>query len=185
MAAFINMASLAFFASSALAKPQTGIEGVRALLSRQATDANTAASNITLTPITTVDNTLTPKPNITLNYGVDNSTTDAANNAVVNITLTTAYDGVCLESIESLAAVDCSSDSVNLTFADADTLNAAYSSWSTYANLVLVTNHVGDCDPEFERGFFVGSSFQAVEEDLTLVVGAVKQNLTDVACKSA
>lgn len=209
MPSFTSWASSVLLASSALARPQHQGTGPPSLRQRRAaTDplsANataTATSNITLTPITLGDrpttSALTPQPNITLPYGSTNNATAGSaallpagaaassppNDAVVNITLTTIYDGVLLEGIENLASVDCTSDSVRLTFNDTDTLQLAHDTWSSYAELLLVTNHVGDCDTEFERGFFVSSSFEAVEADLTLVAGATKKSVTDVACKS-
>lgn len=204
MPSFTPWASLVLLASSALARPQHGT-GLSPRQRRTDTGPSTAnataaaTSNITLTPITLGDKqttrALTPQPNITLPYGNSNNPSTAAsstllstasppNDAVVNITLTTIYDGVLLEWIENLASVDCTSDSVRLTFNDTDTLELAYNTWSSYAELLLVTNHVGDCDTEFERGFFVSSSFEAFEANLTLVAGAMKKSLTDVACKS-
>lgn len=181
MAALMSMASLAF-AGAAFALP--GSSGLKAM--RQITDANvTTVSNVTLTPITlppdaapTGLDSIVPQPNITLNYGLDNSS------ATVNVTLITNYDGVLLEAIANLSTVDCSSDSVSITFTNAAYLAAAHTSWSSYDKLLLVTNHVGDCDSEFDRGFFVSSTFQSFESNLTLIAGVQKVNVSDITCKS-
>lgn len=207
-----SWASLVLLASTALARPQpaaigsTGLETSFPLYHqrRAATNATVdtiPSSNITLSPIPSGNKSITavtPRSNITLPYGNGNTTTSSSSssnsrlasestpltNAVVNITLTTTYDGVLLETIENLVSVVCSRDSVSMTFNDTDTLDAAYSIWSSYDEVLLVTNHVGLCDTEFERGFFVSSGFEAFASNLTLVAGAVKRNLSDVASKS-
>lgn len=176
-------ASLALFASSALARPQSGIDALWAtsIFQKRQTDSTATTSNITLAPVTSQPtDEIIPQANITLGYGQNDTSSDA----VVNITLTTTYDGVLLESIESITAVDCSSNGVSLTFSDADTLASAYGSWSSFDLLLLVTNHMGDCDTEFERGFFVSSSYETFESNLTLVASASKKDLADVASKS-
>lgn len=176
MVNIIALASLGLAGSALAAHP--GLKAVR-----QTSDTNvTAATNITLSPIvlndthSTIDY-LTPQNNVTLVYGLN--TTE-----YVNVTLTTDSFAILLEAISSLAAVDCSADSVSMTFDNVGDLGTAYSTWSGYDGLVLVTNHMGDCDPEFERGMFVTGGFTSYAANLTLVASAQKKTVADVACES-
>lgn len=154
---------------------------------RQAVDTGnaTAASNITLTPIVVNDTrsspssaaeALAPQSNVTLPYGINGTN-------YVNITFTTTPGAVKLEAVHTITAVDCSANTVGLTFDNATSLNAAYAEWSAYQQLVLVTNHLGDCDTELERSFFLATSFASYESNLTLVASAEKKNVTDIACE--
>lgn len=136
------------------------------------------ASNVTLAPVkVSPDGTFKPKLNVSLPYG-------QTEKSFVNVDLSTSYASVLLESLSSLTSVDCSSDSVSLTFDNAEDLESAYSEWSSHPLLVLVTNHMGNCDTEFERGFFSASSYVSDESTLSLVASARKSNINDIACKS-
>ncbi|KAF3760968.1 hypothetical protein M406DRAFT_239251, partial [Cryphonectria parasitica EP155] len=118
--------------------------------------------------------TLAPQTDLMLSYGL-NST------KYVNVSLTTTSPGVLLESINSITAVECSVNSVSMVFNSSETLDAALAEWSGYDELVLVTNHMGDCDTEFERGFFVAAEWTSDSSALSLVASAEKTNVTNVA----
>lgn len=169
MAGELLVASLAFIGSAIAAPSPNAI--------RQA-DA-TASSNVTLAPVTADSdvNAFKPNVNVSLPYG-------QTAQSFVNVGLTTASGSVLLETISSLVSVDCSSDSVSMTFDSADDLNAAYSEWSSHSSIVLVTNHMGDCDTEFERGFFTADSYTTDSSALTLVASTQKSNINEVACKT-
>lgn len=163
------VASLAFI-GSAIAVPSP-----KAV--RQA-DA-TASGNVTLSPVTISSddvNVFKPSTNVSLPYG-------QTAQSFVSVGLTTTSVSVLLETISSLVSVDCSSDSVSLTFDNADDLDSAYSEWSSHSSIVLVTNHMGDCDTEFERGFFTADSYTTDSSTLTLVASTQKSNINEVACK--
>lgn len=170
MATLMTMASLA---GSALA----AYPGMKSI--RQTADPSnvTVASNMTLSPINCTipadQNPFLAQSNVTLPYGVNNTN-------YVNITLTVP-SAVLLEAIESLSSVDCAADSVTVSFNSTDDLDAAFDAWSGYSSLVLITNHYGDCDTEYERGFFVADSFAIANS--TLVATAAKSNVTSIACK--
>lgn len=151
------------------------------LKSARQTDASTS-SNATLAPVTIVSddvNTFTPKTNVSLPYGTQN--TDLS---LVNVNLTTAYPSLLLETLSTVVSVDCASDSVSLVFDNSDDLASAYSEWSSHSVLVLVTNHMGDCDTELERGFFTADSYTIDESSLTLVASAQKSSINEVACET-
>lgn len=174
MTTLLSLATLALAGTAHAAHP--GMKAIRQL----AHASNTVtASNVSLTPITV--NTTAPSPecfephtDVILPYGTDNT-------SIVNITLTVPA-AVLLEAVTPLTAVDCAEDSVALTFRNAAMVNAAFTAWSAFESLVLITNHMGDCDTEHERGFFVASTFAI--DNLTLVAGVEKTNVTNVASES-
>ncbi|KAJ4392263.1 hypothetical protein N0V93_005888 [Gnomoniopsis smithogilvyi] len=144
---------------------------------RQTDDSTT--SNATLAPVTVVSDDVTtfkPSSNVSLPYG--SQQTDQSS---VNVNLTTSSPSVLLESFSTVVSVDCASDSVSVVFDNADDLASAYNEWSSHSVLVFVTNHMGDCDTEFERGFFTADSYTTDESTLTLVASTQKSSINDVA----
>lgn len=145
------------------------------LFSRQ-DDSTTSTGSVTLTPATapTVD-TFKPTVNISLPYGTGSQN--------VNVNLTTSHSSVLLESLPGLVSVDCAADLVSVVFDSAADLATAHSEWSALSKLLLITNHMGDCDTEFERGFFVAENYTTDETSLTLVASTQKSSISDVACR--
>lgn len=169
------MAVLAAAGQSAIAAPSPKF------VTRQTGDDASSTTNVTLTPVTAPSDDaagLTPNVNVTLPYGYD-----ATGNSVVNIALTTIASSVLLESISSVASVDCAEDSVSVTFDTADDLASAYGQWSSHPQLVLITNHMGDCDTEIERGFFTADSYTMDADALLLVATAQRATISDIACE--
>lgn len=173
MATLLSIASLVLAGKALAAHPGLGARQL-------ASDGSnvTVASSLTLTPIvlntTTTPTELVPKTNVTLSYGVNNTIN-------VNVTLIVSST-ILLENVHSLTTVDCEPDYVVLSFNSTDALNAAYDEWSVYDDLVFITNHLGDCDTELERGFFLATSFAI--DDSSLVATIQKTNVTNIACKS-
>lgn len=174
MSRFTTFSVLAL-ASSAAAAPSLKV-------ARQTDDTvnPTVVSNVTLTPIPAPakPDCLVPQSNVTLDYGLNN--TDLA---AVNVSLSTNYPTILLETISNLTTVDCSSDSVAITFTNAEELDDAYTQWSSHDKLLLVTNHMGDCDTEFERGFFLAGTYTADASSLTLTATAEKTDVNHASCK--
>lgn len=162
-------------ASSAAAAPS-----LKAARQTEDTVNATVVSNVTLSPIPVPlkPDCLIPQTNVSLDYGLNN--TDLA---AVNVTLFTSYPTILLETISNLTAVDCSSDSVAITFNNAQDLDEAYSQWSSHEKLLLITNHMGDCDTEFERGFFVAGTYTTDTSSLSLTVTAEKTDVHNVSCE--
>lgn len=103
---------------------------------------------------------------------------------MVNVSLTTTSASLLLESIPSVTSVECTADAVRVTFDTAGDLASAYGQWSAHPLLVLITNHMGDCDSEVERGFFTADSYAVDEDDaLVLVATAQKATIHDIACE--
>lgn len=173
MAGVLFLASLAGMAS-AIATPSLKS-------TRQADADTTSSSNVTLTPVTASSTdgsaAISPNVNVSLPYASDQTV-----NSIINVDLTTSSASVLLEAISSVVSVECSSDSVTVTFDSAEDLASAYSEWSGHPLLVLVTNHMGDCDSEVERGFFTADSYTTDASTLTLVAAAQKASLSDIGC---
>ncbi|POS72415.1 hypothetical protein DHEL01_v209196 [Diaporthe helianthi] len=174
------MSFLAPLAVLALAGSAAAAPSLKA--ARQADDtvnSTVVSTNVTLSPIPASGllGSLVPKSNVTLDYGLVNNT----DHATVNISLSTNFPTILLETISNLTTVDCSPDSVALTFDNAQDLDDAYTQWSSHDKLLLITNHLGDCDTEFERGFFVAGTFAADTASLTLTATAEKADINSVS----
>jgi hypothetical protein len=186
LAIFSGLADASFARSRAAATTTT----------ESATTVNAEADVDTSTTVTNTTSTLSPIPapnvniadpvhispaqNVSLYYGL-NSTADPS---LVNITLSMNYPAIVLENIEPVIGVDCSNDSVAVTFNNTDSFNDALQQWTLDGNLIMITNHMGDCDAEFERGFFLVDSV-ASNKTNTIVATASKQQLDAIARKHA
>ncbi|KAL1878214.1 hypothetical protein Daus18300_002131 [Diaporthe australafricana] len=172
------MSGLISIAVLALASSATAAPSLKAV--RQADEAvnATIVNNVTLSPVPVPlkPDCLVPQTNVSLDYGLNN--TDLA---AVNVTLFTNYPAILLETISNLTAVDCSSNSVAITFNNAQDLDDAYMQWSAHAKVLLITNHMGDCDPEFERGFFLAGAYTTDVSSLTLTATTEKTNVNNAS----
>ncbi|GFF84598.1 hypothetical protein IFM53868_04197 [Aspergillus udagawae] len=87
---------------------------------------------------------------------------------------------IVLEDVNDLSSVACSAESVTVTFNSSTTFNQAYSSWPR-ADLLLVTNHLGNCDAEAERGIYHAKSLIFDASTLTITASTSKTNLQEQA----
>ncbi|PVI00592.1 hypothetical protein DM02DRAFT_614244 [Periconia macrospinosa] len=124
---------------------------------------------------TIIDNVL-PSTNVTLSWA---NTTDAVPS--VNVTLEMSAPTVLLEAVASISNVDCSPNSVEVTFNDLDAFSAARGSWPEAGNFTLITNHLGDCDAELERGFFLVNSMSWCDETLKATAQAKSQTVAEAS----
>lgn len=173
------MAGVLFLASLVGIAYVSAMPGLKS--ARQADAGTNSSFNVTLSPVTAPSSdssSITPNINVSLPYG-NNQTV----NSVINVDLTTSHASVLLEAITSVVSVECSADSVSVTFENSNDLGSAYSEWSSYPPLVLVTNHMGDCDTEIERGFFIADSYTTEASTLTLVASTQKSSINDIGCK--
>jgi len=81
-----------------------------------------------------------------------------------------------LEDIDAITNVDCSANSVALTFSNSTTF--AYTKQMWVGKFIMVTNHMGDCDVELERGVFLVDS---LDFDDTSLVATAHSQMTDVS----
>lgn len=107
-----------------------------------------------------------------------NRTTDTSQ---VHVTHTMKYPSVMLENIASISSVDCSSDSVAISFNDSSVFALAETAWSTEGPIVLITNHLGDCDAELERGFFLATSVAFDNTTSVVTASSTAANISSVA----
>ncbi|KAE8389553.1 hypothetical protein BDV23DRAFT_97278 [Aspergillus alliaceus] len=128
---------------------------------------------------------LIPAANISLYYGP--SDTDAGDSSFavtsgsVNMNLEFSHDAVVLEYIESIKSVQCSDGSVIVAFKSLAGFETAFQSWSLRESLILITNHLGNCDVEFERGFFKVDNLIPNQPDLSITGNASKQQINHIA----
>ncbi|TVY78137.1 hypothetical protein LSUE1_G004827 [Lachnellula suecica] len=103
-----------------------------------------------------------------------------ATDTIISVNHTMRYPSVLLESISSISNVDCSDTSVALTFNDSSIFEAAVAAWDN-KTLVLVTNHMGDCDAELERGFFLVDTVTFDSENLIATASSSKTDVNSTA----
>lgn len=146
----------------------------------------TALDTIVFEPILdpTVDLTnltnVVPTSNITLNYW---PVTPADNTSLISISLQMKHPAVLLEQIASISNVDCSPSSVSITFNETTAFTTTVAEWSTDTPFVLVTNHLGDCDAEFERGWFLVEAVSSDAGSLSIIATASRGDISTAAGK--
>ncbi|KAI6365783.1 hypothetical protein MCOR25_005271 [Pyricularia grisea] len=138
-----------------------------------------------------------PAPQVTLFYGDDGSkptsppfansttghnTTVPAPQGSINMTLTTNNSFVALEYIDSITKVKCSKDLLTVKFSDIEAFDIAAKNWeSLESGLIIVTNGQGNCNDEFERGFFKVDDVKPNQDDLSITCTASSQKIEQVA----
>ena len=122
-----------------------------------------------------------PSKDISLHYTSTSDSVTADTN--VNVTHTMKYPTILLEEIASLINVDCSASSVSMTFNDPSVFSTIRGTWSTNQTLVLITNHLGDCDEELERSFFVAKKLTWDSKTLVCTANTEKTDVEHAAGK--
>lgn len=138
-------------------------------------------ANTTLSPVPNQNATgSTPSTSVQLNWGTNDTTA-----AIVQVSLAMNYSSVVLEDIPDVSSVDCDDTSVSVTFSTQNEFDAMQTSWSALADhFVMITNHVGDCDAEFERGFFLADVETLSFDSNSLTVRASVEK-TDISSTSS
>lgn len=119
---------------------------------------------------------LVPSKDITLNYG-------AKDESLVSVTLAMKYPSVVLEEVEAIAAVACADVSVTVTFNETAAFERTSQAWQALDDFVLVTNHLGNCDVDNERGFFLVDTVSWDAASLQVVANAHKSDIANTASK--
>lgn len=117
---------------------------------------------------------LIPSNSVTLGYGVSGA-------SLVNVSLALSRPAIILEEVNAISSVDCEQDSVTVVFNDTTAFETAVSQWPQTSSFILVTNHLGDCDAELERGFFLAEGVRTLDESLTIIVAAEKTQVNSTA----
>jgi hypothetical protein len=157
-----------------------------------ATDADTVS--VPRTPINTTNvfapalapgvdthgvKSVVPQTNVSLFYG-----SNLTSSASVNVKHTMKYPTVLLEQIASIINVDCFADSVAMTFNNSGVFATTQTAWTADGIVVFITNHLGNCDPELERGFFLATSLSFDNATLIATASSAKANISSIAGKS-
>ncbi|WYZ43533.1 hypothetical protein EsH8_VI_001232 [Colletotrichum jinshuiense] len=117
---------------------------------------------------------LVPSKDITLNYG-------AKDESLVSVTLAMKYPSVVLEEVEAIAAVACADVSITVTFNETAAFERTSQAWEALDDFVLVTNHLGNCDVDNERGFFLVDTVSWDAASLQVVANAHKSDIANTA----
>jgi hypothetical protein len=123
-------------------------------------------------------NNIVPKSNLTLHYGSNDTSTPDSN---AKISLQMKVPSVVLEEIVSVHSVVCSDAGVVVTFDDLAGYEKSMKEWPSSGDFVLFTNHLGNCDAEFERGLFLVGGLAFDETTLTVVATAEKSDFQSTA----
>jgi hypothetical protein len=102
----------------------------------------------------------------------------------INMKLEMNKPAVVLEEVEAVTGAVCGDDYVTVSFKDADALEEALQDWKDEDmkdGFFIVTNDLGNCDEEFERGFFLAKDVVDNMKDMTITVKASKEGLAQAA----
>jgi hypothetical protein len=150
------------------------------------TDANIKypGGSVTLGPVSNPSsdpsdlNNIVPKSNLTLHYG-SNDTSTPDSNAQISVQM--KMPSVMLEDISSVQSVDCSETGVTITFTSLAGYEKSMKEWPSSGDFFLFTNHLGNCDADFERGIFVVDALAFDQSTLTVVAQAEKSDFQSTA----
>lgn len=138
-----------------------------------------------LIPVSNADRVHTAGRNIAPAKDLNLAWRTADNASIVAVAMSMQHPAVVLEDIDDVTGVDCTGQaSVAVTFRDADAFNEALTSWSGLNDsFVMITNHLGDCDSELERSFFVADTdtLASYETNLTIIAKAEKKDVYSTA----
>lgn len=186
---FKHVVGILSLVSSAVAAPASSAGSVTYPTSNSnATALNTTTSTspskmplrpVTSTGIRTASRNIVPQKNVNLAWQSTN------NDSLVTVALAMQNTAVVLEDIEEVVGVDCTGTaSVSITFNTTDAFNEAVSEWNAMNDsFVMITNHLGDCDAELERSFFVADSdtLASFADNLTIIAQAEKSDVASTA----
>ncbi|KAH0334982.1 hypothetical protein KCU81_g9246, partial [Aureobasidium melanogenum] len=151
---------------------------VAALASEQT--ATTVVLGAVSTPASDASASITPSASVSLSYVSPSNDTGSAQAAQVDLDM--KYPTVVLENINDLDTVDCSDGYMLLAFNSTNAYEGALNEWSAHQEIVFITNHLGNCDAELERGFFLAGSFTAAQDSTPIINATIaKQDLSETA----
>ncbi|OLN85135.1 hypothetical protein CCHL11_06320 [Colletotrichum chlorophyti] len=117
---------------------------------------------------------IVPSNNITLTYG-------ARDESLVSVVLAMKYPSVVLEEVAAVAAVACADTTVTVTFNETASFEKTSQEWQKLDDFVLVTNHLGNCDVQNERGFFLVDTVSWDAASLKVVANAHRSDVASTA----
>lgn len=148
-------------------------------------ETTTEPEKLTLVPVSTTNRVQTAGRRITPQKNLNMAWQTPDESSLVEVGLSMQNSAVLLEDIEDISAVDCTGQaSVAITFNNTDAFNEALTEWSALNDsFVIITNHMGDCDSELERSFFVADTetLTSFDGNLTIVARAEKSDVASTA----
>lgn len=142
-----------------------------------------------LVPVSTANRVQTAGRHMTPQKNLDLAWQTADEGSLVTVGLSMINTAVLLEDVQDVAAVDCTGQaSVSITFNNTEAFNEAVSEWGALNDsFVMITNHMGDCDSELERSFFVADtdSLASFASNLTVVLQAEKSDVASTASSTS
>ncbi|KAK3899802.1 hypothetical protein C8A05DRAFT_46229 [Staphylotrichum tortipilum] len=117
---------------------------------------------------------LLPSTNVSLNWG-------AQGNGLVKVAMVMAHPTVLLEEVDDISSVDCQATAVSVAFGSTEGFDEAFADWSDNGDFILVTNHLGDCDTDNERGFYLVQAITSNRETRTVVASAHRTDVNSTA----
>ena len=115
--------------------------------------------------------------NVSLHY----ASKSTISNASIKVDHVMRYPTIVLEEIASIVSVQCSETSVAITFNDYSAFAASQDRWDADGTFVMVTNHLGDCDAELERGVFLVSSLNWDRKTLVCTASSERSDIASTA----
>lgn len=115
-----------------------------------------------------------PNSEITLTY-------DSYGETYATVNISTNQPAVALKDVEGISNVRCDDSAIHMTFDSPRFLNYG-KSWAGHPALILVTNHLGNCDANGEPGFYIANNLQQNAASQMLTASVEKKNLADIAC---
>lgn len=119
-----------------------------------------------------------PSSTVNLTWGDDSPSIEP----LVSVNVDFKYPAVMLEDVGD-ALVNCYKRGdefyVAVKFKNAEEFEEALRDW--VAPFVLITNHWGGCDVDFERGYFVASSVKIHQDAMKIVANAQKSDPKAIA----
>ncbi|CAL3972648.1 unnamed protein product [Diplocarpon coronariae] len=124
------------------------------------------------------DSSLLPKKDVSLHYEQD-----YADNSHMDVNHKMKYPTILLEEIASITKVDCTADSVTVTFNDTTVFAKAQSIWDSKRDkiIILVTNNVGNCNAMHERAFFLATHVDFNPSILVATATSTRAGLETIA----
>ncbi|CAI4217815.1 unnamed protein product [Parascedosporium putredinis] len=99
----------------------------------------------------------------------------------IDMTLLMKEPAVVLEDVEDIIGTICGKGFIDVSFLSKDAFDEALADWIDNEALIFITNHLGNCDTELERGFFLASGLEPNAETLSIRANAAKKTLETIA----
>ncbi|PYI00745.1 hypothetical protein BO78DRAFT_329298 [Aspergillus sclerotiicarbonarius CBS 121057] len=123
----------------------------------------------------TGSDSLLPQYNISLYYQAGRQSSAAA-----HVDAEMKLPTVVLDNINSISNVDCSTDTVEITFDSTVDYETSISEWPS-SDLIILTNHEGNCDTENAHGVYIVSSLAYSNDTQTITAQATESSIREEA----